>query len=199
MKRLNRDDIDKFYECDLFLPSRTIYMGSCSSDWSGNDSGVDFVMAERVIKALHILERTPAPVPEITITMNNPGGDVLHGLAIFDAIRECACPVTIRVKGMAMSMGAWILQAADRRILSPHARVMIHYGYQGHSTNHPKIVQKWAEEYKRLDKLHEEVLLSRIHEKHPDFSRRKLQHLMDFDTILTAHEAVDLGLADEVQ
>jgi len=59
-------------------------------------------------------------------------------------------------------------------------------------------VKKWAEEYTRLDRLHEEVLLNRIHEKHPGFSRGKLQKMMNFDTILAADEAVDLGLADQV-
>lgn len=197
-KRLNRDDIDKWFDCDIFLPSRTIYVGSCGSTWDGQDSGVDYAMAERVIKALHLLERTPSPLPEITIVMNNPGGDLYHGLAIFDSIRECTCDVTIRVKGMAMSMGAWILQAADRRILSPHSRVMIHYGYSG-VDGHTKITQKWAAEFAKQDRMHEEVLLTRIQEKHPNFSRAKLQKMMMIDTILSSQEAVDLGLADEVQ
>ena len=187
------DDVEKFFSCDLFLPTRTLYMGSCDTDWDGNDKGVDYVMAERVVKGLLVLDHTAPKPPSdntITVVMNNPGGDVYHGLAIYDAIKACTSHVTIKAMGHAMSMGAVILQAADERLLTPNSRVMIHYGYQGHSTNHPRIVQKWNEEYKRVD------LLQRIRERHPTFALEKLRELLLFDTIFSAQEAVDLGLAD---
>lgn len=198
---ISRDDVDRLFDYDVFVPSRTLYMGSCSSDWDGRDSGVDFLMAERVIKGLHILDRI-APRPpssgDITIIMNNPGGDFYHGLAIYDAIKGCDNHVTIRVMGHAMSMGAFILQAADERVLSPHARVMIHYGTSS-SGGHAKDLMRWAKEYERLNDLHEDVLLGRIREKHPTFPKEKIKELLTFDTILSAEEAVALGLADRVE
>ena len=57
-KRLNRDDIDKFHDYSLHVPSRTIYMGSENGEqWeNGAESGVDAIMAERFIKNILILE-----------------------------------------------------------------------------------------------------------------------------------------------
>lgn len=193
-------DIARLYEYDLFLTSRTLYMGSCGHDWDGNDSGVDFVMAERMVKGLHILDRM-APKPpangDITILMNNPGGDWYHGAAIYDAIKACENHVTIRVLGHAMSMGALILQAADERVLAPNARVMIHYGDAG-SGGHAKNLMRWAREYERLNEKMEDILLSRIREKQPKFAKARIKELLKFDTIFSAEEAVAIGLADRV-
>ena len=97
-------------------------------------------MAERAIKALHILDSTaPTGDKPITVIMNNPGGDEYHGMAIYDAIKSCKNHVTIVVFGMAMSMGSIILQAADKRVMSANSRVMIHYGTWG-INDHPKKV-----------------------------------------------------------
>jgi ATP-dependent Clp endopeptidase proteolytic subunit ClpP len=193
-------DIALLYEYDLFIASRTLYMGSCGTNWDGNDSGVDFVMAERMVKGLHILDRM-APKPpgngDITILMNNPGGDWYHGAAIYDAIKGCENHVTIRVLGHAMSMGALILQAADERVLAPNARVMIHYGDAG-SGGHAKNLMRWAREYERLNEKMEDILLERIREKQPKFAKARIKELLKFDTIFSAEEAVELGLADRV-
>ena len=195
-KRFNRDDIDKFHDYSLYIPQRTIYIGSEQFDVEGNESGVDGLMAERFIKNMSLLDTTNSD--PITIIMNNPGGDWYHGIAIYDAIKTARSHVTIKVYGMAMSMGAIILQAADERVLAPNAKVMIHYGYMGMESNHPKIYQKWSKESEKLDKLQDKILLERIHEKQPNFQLKKLQKMLNFDTILNAKEAVDLGLADKV-
>jgi ATP-dependent Clp protease protease subunit len=193
-KRLNRDDIDKFLEYSVHPASRTLYMGSIS-DAQGEESGTDYAMAEVMIKGLHILDSvSDAP---ITIIMNNLGGEEYHGLAIYDAIKGCRSRVTVRATGHAMSMGSWIFQAADHRVMTPNARLMIHYGTWG-VHDHPKIAYKWMEECKRIDRLMEDTYLQRIQEKHPEFTRQRLQKMLNFDTILTAQETVELGLADEV-
>lgn len=200
-KKTEHDVLGHFYEYDVFLPTRTLYMGSCSEDWNGGESGVDYAMAERVVKGLHVLDCTSPKPPQdgsITVLMNNVGGDWYHGMAIYDAIRACENHVTIKVVGHAMSMGAVILQAADERVVHPNARIMVHVGYQSHASNHPRIVQKWAEEYKKVDAQLEEIFLARIREKHPTFSLEKVKELLLFDTILSAQEAVDLGLADRI-
>lgn len=194
MARINRDDVDKLYDYDLYIPSRTIYMGSVRDDENG-ESGVDSVMAERVIKALHLLDQKDEP---ITIIMNNPGGDWFHGMAIFDAIKGCKSHITIKVMGMAMSMGAVILQAADARVMAPNSRFMIHYGYMGMNSTHAKIFKQWADESERLNVEMENIFLEKIQKIHPDFTRNKLKKLLDYDTILTAQETIDLGLADSI-
>ena len=139
----------------------------------------------------------PSGEKPITIILNNPGGEDYHMLAIYDAIAKCKSHVTIIVYGQAFSAASLILQAADERILAPHPRVMIHLGSAGYY-DHPKIVKAWAIETEKVTKDMEIIYLDRIREKHPLFKLRQLQKLLDFDTILSAQEAVDLGLADKI-
>jgi len=198
MSRRRTDDAQSFFEYNVNLAQRIMYLGSATSDEHG-ETGVDHRMAENAIKGLILLDTMDrSGNSPITIVTNNPGGEEYHGLAIFDAIRSCKNPVDMLVYGMAMSMGAWILQAATKRILAPNARVMIHYGTWGIPEEHPQIVYRWADESKKIDRIMEDTFLARIREKHPEFTRKKLQNLLQFDTILSAQEAVALGLADEV-
>jgi ATP-dependent Clp protease protease subunit len=193
-KRVNRDDIDKFHDYSLYIPSRTVYMGSETAD-DGAESGVDYGMAQRQIKNLHILD--VASADPITIIMNNPGGDMFHGLAIYDAIKACRSHVTIKVFGHAMSMGSIILQAADTRVMAANSSQMIHYG-QVSVDNEAKTTYKTVDEYKRIDKLMEKMYLSKIQKKQPLFTIARLRAMLNNDTFLTAQQSVDLGLADEI-
>lgn len=195
MSRLVRDDIDKFYDYGIHPSTRTIYVGSLS-DEDGEESGTDYKMADHAIKGLHILDS--AGDSPITVVMNNCGGEPIHGMAIFDAIRACSSKVTIRVLGSAMSMGSVILQAGDERVLTPNARVMIHYGTVGVG-DHSKIAAAWIEEDKKFNKFMEDLFLAKIQAKHPTFGRAKLQKMLNFDTILDASQAVALGLADRIE
>lgn len=193
MSRINRDDIDKFHDCKLYVPTRTIFMGS---EVGGDDeSGCEASMAERFIKNLIILDN--ASSDPITVVMNNIGGDEYHGFAIYDAILCSQSEITIKVLGHAMSMGSIILQAADKRIMGPTSRQMIHYGTWS-ADGHAKTVQKWTQEGLKIDKWMENMYLRRIHEKKPDFTMDQLKVLLDHDTFLTAQESVSLGLADSV-
>lgn len=200
-KRTAKDDVGIFHDYGVHLPSRTIYVGSenssdCATE-TGEEAGVDHAMAERLIKNLHALDVISQE--PITVIMNNPGGFVFHGMAIFSAIKATKSKVRIIVRGQASSMGSLIFQAADERIMSPHAIMMIHHGTDGYESIHTKNVRKWVDFGKKYDKLLNEIYLAKIREKHPLFSMTKLDRLMDFDTILTAREAVDLGLADAVE
>lgn len=198
MSRINKESIDRFYDYDIYPETRTIYIGSVDNDAEFGESGTDGAMAERAIKGLHILDSgAPAGDKPITVIMNNPGGDEYHGMAIYDAIKVCKNHVTVIVYGHAMSMGSIILQAADRRVMAPNSRMMIHYGTWG-IHDHPKIVYRWAEEGKKFDKWMEDIYMEKIHQKKPDFSIGKLRDMCNFDTFLNAKEALDLGLIDEI-
>lgn len=195
-KRVNRDDIDKFHDYSLYVPKRIVYMGSehvADDDFA--ESGVEATMAERQIKNLTILDM--ASDEPITIIMNNVGGDVNHGLAIFDAIKACRSHVTIQVFGHAMSMGSIILQAADERIMSPNSSQMIHYGSVG-IDKEAKTAYKFIDEMKRIDKWMEQMYLEKIKEKQPHFTLARLRTMLNNDTYLTAEKSVELGLADKV-
>jgi ATP-dependent Clp endopeptidase proteolytic subunit ClpP len=193
-KRINRDFIDQFHDYGLYIPKRTIYVGSESAG-DGEESGTDTMMAERLIKNINILEAMSDD--PITILMNNLGGEVYHGLAIYDAIRACKSNVTIVVIGQASSMGSIILQAADERIMSENSVQMIHYGTLG-VEGHAKTTYKHAEENKRIDKWMEKMYLQKIQEKQPLYTIARLQRLLDHDTFLTAQQSVELGLADKI-
>lgn len=188
-------DIEFFFDYGIDVKTKTLYMGSESYDGDDGETGTDFAMAEKVLKGLHILDSLTTS--GITIIMNNLGGDFYHGLAIYDAIRACKNQVTIKVFGSAMSMGAVILQAADVRILAPHSTVMIHYG-EGGVNGHPKTNRAWVKYEEQWDLWMKNLFLKRIKEKHKHTKAVSIDKKLDFDTILTAEQAIELGLADEI-
>ena len=165
MSKKNKDNDSSWswFDHNLDLDSRTIYMGSLGYSYDGGETGVDHLMTEYFIKGMHLLESRKSEA-EIKIPMNNPGGDWYHGMAIYDAIRNSKCHCTIKVYGHAMSMGSIILQAADHRIMMPNSRFMIHYGYNGIS-GHTKIFEKWADEGKRINYMMENIYLDSLMEK----------------------------------
>jgi ATP-dependent protease ClpP protease subunit len=195
-KRVNRDDIDKLHDYSLYIPTRTIYVGSETFDVDGNESGTDGLMAERLIKNIHILEHISGD--PITIISNNLGGDIYHGFAMMDAILYSPCHITMEIRGHAMSMGSIILQVADKRIMCTNARQMIHYGYAG-ADGHARTFQKVAAEYAKIDKWIEKMYLKRIQEKNPAFTLEEVKKLLEHDTFYSATESVAMGLADEVK
>jgi ATP-dependent Clp protease, protease subunit len=193
-RRINRDEIDRFHDYKLYVPARTIYMGSeaCVDE---QESGVDALMAERFLKNLLILDTTSGD--PITVIMNNVGGEEAHGMAIYDAIKNSRCKITIKVFGMAYSMGSIILQAADKRLMAPNAKQMAHYGSLAMS-GHTKTVQKTIKDSEKMDKWMERMYLARIREKNSSYTLEALEKLLDHDTYLTAKESVAMGLADKI-
>lgn len=200
MARKKSEDIEMFHGADIYVPTRRMYIGSQSSADAyvehGSESGVDHNMAERAIKNLHVLDSISNE--EITIIMNNVGGDVVNGMAIYDAIKQCKSPITIEASGNVCSMGSLIFQAANKRVMSKHAVMMLHHGEESKS-GHVKIVRNWVDFGKKYDKILNGIYLEKIREKKPDFNMKKLDKLLNFDTILLAEEAIELGLADDVK
>jgi ATP-dependent Clp endopeptidase proteolytic subunit ClpP len=197
MKKTVNDDIEKFHDYSIHLPTRTLYMGSehVSETDDFAESGCDTSMAERMVKNIHILDHLSQE--PITILMNNIGGDEYHGFAIYDAIKAAKSEVTIIVMGHAMSMGSIILQAADKRVMAPTSRQMIHYGTWGQN-DHAKTAQKIAQEGLKIDQWMENMYLDKLREKDSSFKLKKLQKMLDHDTFLTAEQSVALGLADSI-
>jgi len=181
-----RDDVDQFFEFDLHVPSRTIHMGGeCDEE-----------QAAFFLKAMHLLHAKNSQAP-INIIMNNPGGDEYHGLASYDAIASSPCHVTVTVFGHAMSMGSWILQAADERVMAPRSSMMIHYGTWGWE-DHVKYVRVANKEMERLNQLMESDYLRRMQEVAPAASIRRLKKMLEDEVYLTPSEAIELGLAAKI-
>ena len=189
--------IENFFNFGIELTSRTLYIGSHVSESNdGAESGVDAKMAEHVSKGL-IVCTAADPKAEITIIMNNIGGDITHGWAIYDAITHCPCPTTMQVFGHAMSMGCVVLQAANKRLIAPHANVMIHYGSAILGGSPEEVGLSFRDWKRNLLKI-EDIFFKRIQKQHPDFKRKKLKELMRKDSYMDAREAVALGLADGI-
>lgn len=188
MARVNKDYMDKFYDYGIDFDSRTIYIDDV------NENGV-----ENVLKSLHLLElAAPNGDKPINIILNNTGGSIYQGSAIYDRIRACVNDVTITVYGAAESMGCIILQAADHRILAPNATVMFHEGEpEPDGNSYDSLENKWQYE-KRFSKRLDDIIFKRIKQKHPEYSESKFRKLNKKDNYLTAEEAVAFGLADEV-
>ena len=199
MARVSKDHISNWYEYHIDIDNRTLWIGSFSDEDSNDELGVEFNLAANVIKGLHLLEKSgPGGDKPIHIILNNPGGDEIEGLAMYDAIKGCKNHVTMTVYGKVMSMAGYLLQAADYRIMAPHAVFMMHEGTRAVSADHPRIVKNWNSYYDKVDEICSDIYMKRIKEKNPDFSKRKLDDMLKFDTILSATETVALGLADAV-
>mgnify|MGYP003321978625 CR=1 FL=1 len=185
MARTSREYLDKWFDNNVDLSNRFIYMGSTHKTDEG-ESGVDNFMAESFIKGIHILStRSSEP---ITILMNNPGGEWYHGMAIYDAIRTSTCYCTIKVYGHAMSMGSLILQAADHRVMMPNSRFMIHYGESG-NMNHSKVIEKWGDEQKKInysiENFYLQSMLSKEEKEGHGHLAKKLSEIMTKQYSLT--------------
>ena len=194
MARSTREDIDRFFDYGLHAPTRTIYIGSCSTLSDDQESATDYRMAEYAIKALHVLDLTNGA---ITIRMNNMGGDYCHGMAIYDAIKGCSNEITIIGTGYVMSMGLIILQAGDHRFLTENASVMWHPGessFEGHTTN----LQATAKEEARTLELCHRLAAQHVLAKNISMSQDDFNQMFKFDVFLSAQQAVDLGFADSI-
>lgn len=194
MPRLNRDDIDKFHEYGLHVPTRTVSLETSPND-EGDELGVGYAMAQRAIKNLWILDHiSDAP---ITVLINTGGGEEQQGMAIFDAIQACRSRVTGLVTCEASSMGSVILQACDERVGRPSSAVMYHSGAFNGSPGVPVREARAANVFEwalgdRIDAIVREKLVAKM-------TKKKFELMADKGIYLTAAEAVEVGLLDRVE
>lgn len=186
--RVDLRDVEFFHDKSVLLSESIMYFGSYP-DNNSDESGIDFRLFEEFLKNLMILQSIGRP---ITILMNNPGGDVNHGLAMYDAIKMCTVPTSIVIHGSAMSMAAIVMQAADYRYMMPNARLMVHSGQTGYF-GETENFKRFAKEIKELDAITNQILVDRT-----GLSLQVIEKLVTHDTYLTAHKAVELGFADKV-
>lgn len=152
----------------------------------------DFV-ANAVIAQLLFLE-SEDPEKDIQIYVNSPGGVVTSGLAIYDTMQYVRCPVSTMCIGQAASMGATLLCAGQKkkRYALPNARVMIHQplgGARGQATD----IEIQAREIKKIKELIIDIYVDSTGKP-----REQIAKDIERDFYLTAAEARDYGLIDEV-
>jgi ATP-dependent Clp protease, protease subunit len=150
-------------------------------------------VANSVIAQLLLLD-AQNPEREIQIFINSPGGEVYAGLAIYDVMQFTRAPIRTVCVGMAMSAGSVILTAGatGRRTALPNARVMIHQGSAGYRGNTADVEVQARELFFMRDRLLELYL------KHTGIPKEKLAKDWERDHYLTAAEAKEYGLIDEV-
>lgn len=192
-----KPNLETFMDYGIDPVNRILYFGSTPNS-DGEDRGIDFIVAEHIIKGILSLDASATNGDKpINMIINSPGGDVFHGLAIYDAMQTCKNYVSATVFGQASSMASILLQAADERYMTKNSFLMIHAG-EDEIAGHPSTVSNWFKHAKRVEKACEDIYLARIKEKKPRYRRNDLQKLLQFDTILTPKEAIALGLADGV-
>ncbi|MEO1199461.1 MAG: ATP-dependent Clp protease proteolytic subunit [Pseudomonadota bacterium] len=150
-------------------------------------------MASLIVAQLLFLE-SENPKKEISMYINSPGGVVTSGLSIYDTMQFIRPPVSTLCIGQAMSMGSLLLcaGAADMRFAVPNARVMVHQpsgGFQGQASD----IERHAEDIIKVKRR-----LNEIYVQHTGQDYEVIERTLDRDHFMTADEAKDFGIVDQV-
>ena len=134
------------------------------------------------------------PNKDISFYINSPGGVVSSGLAIYDTMQYIRSPVSTVCIGQAASMGSLLLCAGapKKRYALPNSRVMVHQpsgGAQGQATDN---------EIHACEILTLRKRLNEIYVKHTGQPIEAIERKLERDSYLSAEEARDFGLVDEV-
>jgi len=171
---------------DIFsrlLKDRIVFLGGTVTD----------DLANLVTAQLLFLE-SEDPEREINMYINSPGGSVTAGLAIYDTMQFVKPPVSTLCVGQAASMGSLLLAAGakGRRYSLPHSRILIHQvsgGFEGQASD----IEIHAREALRLREILNDILAH-----HTGQNAKKVEKDTDRDNFMSAAQAVEYGLIDEV-
>lgn len=167
----------------LLLRERIVFLGTPINDQ----------IANLVIAQLLYLERED-PDKDISFYINSPGGVIASGLAIYDTMQLIKPAVSTICVGMAASMATVLLcsGAKGKRYALPNATVHMHQAVGGAQGQAADIVIA-AREIMRLQDLLKEIIV-----KHTGQPMERITHDTDRDFYLSAKQAVEYGLIDEV-
>ena len=165
------------------LKDRIVFLGTPIDDAVGN-----LIMAQ----LLHL--ESEDPDKDINLYINSPGGDVCALLAIYDTMQYIKPDVSTIVMGLAASAAAVLALAGSKgkRFALPNARILLHQphgGAQGQAVD----IEIQAREMIRLRKLLDSLIA-----KHTGQPLEKVEKDTDRDFILTADEALEYGILDEI-
>jgi len=165
------------------LVDRIVFLGTPVDD-----------MVSNVIIAQLLFLQMQDPKKDIHFYINSPGGSVTAGMAIYDTIQWLSCDVNTYCIGQAASMGAVLLAAGTKgkRYALPNANIMIHQilgGAEGQATDVEIRVKYMLRLKKRLNS---------ILAHHTGQKIEVVEQACERDNFMTADEAKDFGLVDEV-
>jgi ATP-dependent Clp protease, protease subunit len=175
---------ERFFDIySRLLSERIIFLGT----------PIDDQVANLVVAQLIHLE-SEDPDADISLYINSPGGQVYSALAIYDTMQFVKPDVTTYCVGIAMSMGAILLAAGapGKRTALPNSKILIHQlsgGFQGQGTD----IEIQAREALDLKRRLEEILA-----EHTGQPLETVSHDMERDYYLSAEEAREYGIVDEV-
>src|SRR3954465_444855 len=168
---------------DLLLENRVIFLQGEIYDGNAN---------ELVMKLLYLQSENRRK--DIHFYINSPGGSVTSTLAIYDTMQILSCPVATYCVGLAASGGAVLLAGGTKgkRFALPHSKVMIHQPY-GQVGGQVSDIEIQADEI-----LKTREVLNQILAQHTGQPVERIAKDTDRDRYLTAAEAKEYGLVDEV-
>ena len=155
---------------------------------------IDDNVANLVIAQLLFLEAED-PERDISLYVNSPGGSITAGLAIYDTLQFIKNDVSTICVGQAASMAAVLLASGTRkkRYALPHSKILIHQpwmsGLQGQATD----IEIHAKEILRM-----RTILNRILADHAEQNVDRIEKDVERDYIMTAEQAKEYGIIDEV-
>ena len=167
----------------LLLKERIIFLGTAITDQ----------IANMTVAQLLFLDRED-PDREISVYINSPGGVIYHGLAVYDTMQQVRAPVSTIAVGVTASMGTMLLAAGTkgRRYTLPHATIHMHPA-GGAAQGYAPDVEIQYKELQRMQHLLHELL-----SKHTGQPVEKIADDFDRDRFMSAEQAVEYGLVDEV-
>jgi len=165
------------------LKDRIIFLGSAVNDDIANS-----------IVAQMLFLQSEDPKADVHLYLNSPGGAVTAGLAIYDTMQFINCDVATYCLGQCASMGAVLLTAGARgkRYALPNSRIMIHQPLAGMEGSAEDIMIH-AKEFKNIKERLNQILI-----KHTGHPLEKIEKDTDRDRFMSAQEAAEYGLIDNV-
>jgi len=167
----------------LLLKERIIFLGT----------PIDDHVANVVVAQLLFLDREDSE-KEISLYINCPGGEVYHGLAVYDTMQQVQAPISTIAVGWTASLGTVLLAAGTkgRRYALPHATIHMHPAGGGARGYAPDV------EIQARELLRMQDLLKQLLSRHTGQSVERITKDFDRDYFMNPQEAVEYGIVDQV-
>ena len=136
----------------------------------------------------------PETCGNITVHINSMGGEVAQGVAIFNALKASKAHVTTVCEGFACSIASVIFMAGDTRVMRDASLLMIHNAWMS-AQGEAKDLRKAADDLETITELSKRAYMAHATDK---LTRERLDELMDEETWILPEQAVEWGLATDV-
>lgn len=158
-----------------------------SAGWEWDESEISANTFQNDLKSL-------GEVAEINLHINSPGGSVFEGVAIYQMLIQHKAKINVYIDGLAASIASVIAMAGDVIYIPNNAMMMIHNPWT-YAIGNANELRKQAED---LDKIGASMRESYLNKSGEKISEEELTELLDNETWLSAKEAINYGLADEL-